>query len=84
MLLWMLRLVLILVIIRLVWRFLSGVVDGAASRPSRRGPDTQVPLVRDPVCGTFVVRSRALTAGEGATLHYFCSERCRDAHRAAS
>jgi len=37
-----------------------------------------VPLVRDPVCGTYVVRARALTMGAGAETMYFCSEKCRD------
>jgi YHS domain-containing protein len=33
-------------------------------------------LVKDPVCGTYVVRSRAVsrTAADGS--HYFCSREC--------
>jgi len=38
-----------------------------------------VNLVRDPVCGTFVVPSRALTSGTGSEMRFFCSERCRQA-----
>jgi len=34
--------------------------------------------VRDPVCGTYIVRARALTAGTGDQTRYFCSEKCRD------
>ncbi len=75
---WFLRFVLLFLVVRGVWRFLAGVVEGGASRarptPAARG----VPLVRDPVCGTFVVRSRALTVGRGADTQFFCSERCRE------
>ena len=73
---WILRTLIVLLIVRAIWRFLSGVVHGAAGQqriPSQQG----VPLVRDPVCGTFIDQSRALTARRGGTLHYFCSERCR-------
>ena len=34
-------------------------------------------LVRDPVCGVFVVPSKALTSGSGSQTRYFCSEKCR-------
>ena len=73
---WILRTLVVLLIVRAVWRFLSGVVHGAAGQ-QRIPPQQGVPLVRDPVCGTFVDQSRALTAGRGGTLQYFCSERCR-------
>jgi YHS domain-containing protein len=36
-----------------------------------------VKLVRDPVCGVFVVPSQALTSGSGTSTRYFCSEKCR-------
>jgi YHS domain-containing protein len=39
-----------------------------------------MPLVRDPVCGTFVVPSKAIVAGSGAQMRYFCSEACRRAY----
>jgi YHS domain-containing protein len=39
-------------------------------------------MVRDPICGTFVVPERAvaLSAGGGQRL-YFCSTECRDKYR---
>jgi len=37
-----------------------------------------VPLVKDPICGTYVVKERALTAAADGTTHFFCSDRCRD------
>ncbi len=73
---WFLRFLLGLLVVRVVWRFLSGMVDGAAG-PRRVPPRRAVPLVRDPVCGTFVDQSRALTTKRGGAVHYFCSERCR-------
>ena len=40
-------------------------------------------LVKDPICQTSVVRSRAVTRSHGAGLRYFCSAECarRDAAR---
>jgi YHS domain-containing protein len=76
---WVLRLLLFLIVIRLVWRFLAGVMDGMtppAQRTAGKGKKS-VPLVRDPVCGTYVVRERALTLAAGKETLYFCSERCR-------
>jgi YHS domain-containing protein len=33
-------------------------------------------LVKDPVCGTYVVRARAVTRDEGGSPRYFCSTDC--------
>lgn len=41
------------------------------ARPA--GPDE---LVKDPVCQTYVVRSRAVTRRIGGEVRYFCSEEC--------
>lgn len=84
MLSWMLRILVLVLLARAVWRFLRGVFEGMA--PTARAADSSTPgsvaLVRDPVCGTFVVPSRAITSGRGADMLYFCSERCRDLHAA--
>ncbi len=81
---WILRALLIVLFIRALWRLLAGVVQGLTAAPPRRaGGDRPVALVRDPVCGTFVVPSRAVTLGRGEETRYFCSERCRDAYRGA-
>ena len=67
---------------RAIGRIVSGFLEGAGytrtpgGAPS--GGSQTVPLVRDPVCGTFVVPARAVTLGAGASRLYFCSERCRD------
>jgi len=75
----------VLLLVRALWQFLFGVVEGATRRPDgRRGaspPAKGVPMVRDPVCGTFVVPGRALSLTDRGELHYFCSEACRQAYR---
>jgi YHS domain-containing protein len=68
-----LKLLLLLIVIRLLWRFARGVMEGYA--PERQAKS--VGLVRDPVCGVYVVPSRALTAVANGQISYFCSEQCR-------
>jgi uncharacterized protein len=81
---WLLRLVLLLLLasmlLRAGYRLLEGVIEGATGpRSRRRGgvPSKGTQMVRDPVCGTFVVQSRALTAVRGGQAAWFCSEECR-------
>jgi YHS domain-containing protein len=81
---WVLRILLFLIVLRLVLRFVAGLLQGLQGAPPRaatRGRTARdaaaVSLVRDPVCGTYVVRSRALTSvSNGSTVH-FCSDACR-------
>ena len=68
--------VLILLVVRALSRLLRGVFEGAGYTPGRP-PQRSVGLVRDPVCGVFVVRGQALTSGTGSTTRYFCSEKCK-------
>lgn len=49
-----------------------------AARPRRSLPDE---LVKDPVCQTYVVKSRAVSRTQGDEVQYFCSAEC--ARRAA-
>lgn len=71
-----------LVVLRAVGRFLGGLSQGAsgsASAGRRREPrETPVKMAQDPVCGTFVVPGKALSATAGGDTVWFCSERCRD------
>ncbi|MGH9310380.1 MAG: hypothetical protein ACRD1U_13465 [Vicinamibacterales bacterium] len=71
---WVLKIILILLVIRIVWRFVRSILEGAgmAAAPEKRS----VKLVRDPVCGVYVVPSNALTSGSGSAVKYFCSEKC--------
>ena len=72
---WAIKLLLVFFILRAISRLFRGIGEGM--RAPRAGHPAAVPLVRDPVCGTFVVPSRALSAGSGAGLRFFCSENCR-------
>ena len=74
---WAIRIIILILIVRALWRFLSGVVEGAQRG---RRPASSVPLVRDPICGTYVVPERALSVSGADGVHYFCSERCRRAY----
>ena len=79
-----LLLVLFIVVARAFWRVVDNIVEAATGEPRRGGgvPAQGVAMVRDPICGTFVVRERALTLTDGAARVYFCSEACRDQYRA--
>jgi YHS domain-containing protein len=69
------KVILFLLIVRLLWTFVRGLLEGLGMRqpPAQRG----VRLVRDPVCGVYVVPTNALTSGSGPDTAYFCSEKCR-------
>jgi YHS domain-containing protein len=41
-------------------------------------------MVRDPVCGTFVLPERAVTVADGSTRVFFCSTACRDKYTATA
>jgi YHS domain-containing protein len=74
------RLLIVLVFVSLVLRgivrLVRGVAEGLQGPPAPRPPKA-VPLVRDPVCGTYVVPSTALSSGAGSQTKFFCSENCR-------
>lgn len=69
-------LVLLIIVARLFWRVIDGVLEGASGR--RRQVKGGVKLVRDPVCGTYVAPRNALSLTSGGSTHYFCSEKCRN------
>lgn len=69
--------VLFLVVARLLWQLVRGVFEGMGYRPPAGRGGQSVGLVRDPVCGLFIVPSKALTSGSGSSTRYFCSEKCR-------
>jgi len=77
MLLRLLQLLLILAVIRAVWRLAKGVIEGAGYKrvdgPARVG----VKLERDPVCGTYVSPDKAPALRVSGRTLYFCSDRCR-------
>jgi hypothetical protein len=84
----MLRLALFIVlgiiVARAFWRLVDGIVEGVSGRPKGgrgRVPTRGVQMVRDPVCGTFVLPDHALTIGDGRSRVFFCSGACRDKYR---
>ena len=72
--------VLALLALRAVGRFMGGLSQSArGDAPRARAGDTPVKMAKDPVCGTFVVPGKALSATSGDGTVWFCSEQCRDA-----
>jgi hypothetical protein len=78
-----LEIVFIMLAARAVWRLLGGILRGVSEPPpSRTGPgDSAVHMVRDPVCGTFVLPDHAVAVADGTRRVYFCSKACRDKYR---
>ena len=74
--------ILLLIALRVLWRLLGGVFEGLGyHRPGGSSPPS-VGLVRDPVCGTFILPDRAVTLLDGRSRLYFFSDACRDRYRA--
>jgi hypothetical protein len=69
-----------LLVLRLVLRAIGSALAPAASRPAQPGPQARAPedLVLDPVCRTYVPRSRAIRARVSGREESFCSAACRD------
>src|SRR5262245_46903119 len=66
--------------LRGLWR---GILEGLnPSSPGGGVPARGVHMVRDPVCGTFVVPDQALSLRIGRDHLYFCSIACRDKYHA--
>jgi len=81
----LIRFLLLLILGMVLARVLRGALASAiaASREEPRppaGPSRGVKMVRDPVCGTFLPPGNALTVIDRGTVHYFCSEACREKH----
>jgi YHS domain-containing protein len=77
--------VVVLLVVRAVGRFMGGLsqaVRGEVPRP--RAAAAPVKMMKDPVCGTFVVPGKALSTIADGTTVFFCSERCRDAFAESS
>jgi hypothetical protein len=75
------RVLLVLLLLRLVFRFVAGVVRGMRG-PAPRPQGTAAELVRDPLCNTFVAPERAVRGRFLGHEALFCSPGC--AERAAA
>jgi YHS domain-containing protein len=75
-----------IVVARAFWRLVDGVLDGVRGQPRGKSqvPSRGVAMVRDPVCGTFVLPDRTRMISDGRTQVFFCSDRCRDQYRQRS
>ena len=75
--------VLVLVVWRAVRRLLAGIAQGVSTPRPRppAPPDKGELMVRDPVCGTFVLPSRAVALRDKTGTHHFCSDACRQAYQ---
>jgi len=78
-----LLMVLFVVIAKMFWRFIDAVVSGATggaaqSRGARKsGPPVSVKMQPCPICGTYVVPGKAISAVSGGASVYFDTEKCR-------
>ena len=83
----MLRLILYAVVLflfaRAVIRLWRGISQGMSGELPRGAavPQRGVQMARDPVCGTFVIREKAVTLSVDREQLYFCSDSCREKYR---
>ncbi len=77
----LLFLLLVAFLVRAVSRLLGGVMRGASggstAGPQRPASPPAVKMSPCPVCGTYVVPGKAITAVSGGRTVYLCSETCR-------
>jgi len=80
-------LVLAIIVGRAFWRLVDGIVAGVSGRPldgSKTVAQQRVQMVRDPVCGTFLLPDRALVLSVRGKPVFFCSDACRDKYRSST
>ena len=65
----------VMVLVLTLWPLVKSALErlGRARLDEARARDE---LVKDPVCGTYVVRSRAIRDEAGGRSVYFCGPRC--------
>jgi hypothetical protein len=77
-----LKVLVVLLLIRMVLRAVALWLRGPAASSSPGSPVRKTgavqDLVRDQVCGTFVIREQAVRATIGGREELFCSAACRD------
>ncbi|HEX4915522.1 MAG TPA: hypothetical protein VFV51_16305 [Vicinamibacterales bacterium] len=74
--------ILILAAARFFWRLIETVMRAAAGPPRQGGSRASkapvaVKMQPCPVCGTYVVPGKAISAVSGGAPVYFCSDKCR-------
>jgi YHS domain-containing protein len=79
----------LLFVVRYVFRTVAQWLTDGTGRQRVDGPSGGSKLVyrgqmvRDPVCGLFLLRESAVEDHMGGETHHFCSEKCREAFRTA-
>jgi hypothetical protein len=77
----LLRLLFVLLVVRLVGRFVTAAMRGYRGQVGAPAAGPRLAsreLVRDRVCNTFLARDRALAATVAGEVEHFCSAACRD------
>lgn len=78
---------LLMLLVRLVTRAVARLFVAPPTAARRQAAGRARPaedLVRDPVCQTYIPRSRAITASVSGHEEHFCSTSCRDRALAAA
>jgi YHS domain-containing protein len=73
-----LLLILIVLVARTFWRVIDGLIEGISGRGAANPAGRSTRLVRDPVCGTWVLPKDDLSLTTGRRQVFFCSAACRD------
>ena len=85
-LLYLIAMVVAISVLRSIIGFLASLFTNVTVGPKRptaasREPSKPEALQRDPVCGTFVAPSAAISMQKDGEMLYFCSTACRDKFR---
>lgn len=79
----MIRAILLFILLSVLYHALKVLVrsaSGAYSRDDRPATLPGAQMVRDPQCGTYIVRDRAVARRIGGDRLHFCSEACAEAY----
>ncbi|MEO8259290.1 MAG: hypothetical protein ABI868_18230 [Acidobacteriota bacterium] len=82
-----LLMILVVIVARTFWRVIDGLIEGISGRGAANAANAgnaaarSTRLVRDPICGTWVLPKDELSLTDGRQRVFFCSAICRDQHR---
>jgi len=76
-----LLMILITLVARAFWQVIDGLIEGISGRSATNVTGRSTRLVRDPVCGTWVLPKDDLSLTDGRQRVFFCSAACRDHYR---
>ena len=75
--------ILAVVVGRVFWVLVDSVIEGMSGRTSGKSVSRpSVQMVRDPICGTFLLPERAIRVASGRGEVFFCSRDCQDRYQA--